>query len=84
MPVLLYSEQELALKSHEYACTAPAESGRLLSGNLLLDNKNNVTCKSHFYTHQSVQIKKDFHQSINRHTCCMCLCQSFWKLLLRY
>lgn len=32
MPVLLYSEQEFLLKSHEYACTVLAESGRLLVG----------------------------------------------------
>lgn len=31
-----------------------------VSGNLLLDNKNTIVCKSHFYMHQSVQTKKDF------------------------
>lgn len=32
MPVLLYAKQDLLLKSHEYACSAPEESGRLLVG----------------------------------------------------
>lgn len=40
-----------------------------VSGNLLLDNKNNVVCKSNFHMHQRVQTKNDFHYSISRHIC---------------